>query len=530
MKAQSFIKGALIISVGGIVAKILGALYRIPLTNILGGEGMGIYQMVYPLYCLLLTLSATGIPSALCRIVSHAEAAGARSGGAVLRKALLLFSLIGAAGTALMFALAPVMSAVQREADAVFAYRMLAPSVLAVSVISCFRGYFQGKNNFLPTALSEILEQIVKISLGLFFAYTYRQNIAQAVAYCLLAVTVSEAAAALFMIVWYRISEPPCARPLYRVREEQIASRTLFRFVLPVAVAAGVLPLSNILDSIIIVNLIGRYAGNATALYGVFSGGANTLVNLPVSVCYGLAAAVIPLVSSLYAQGMEAEAEKKIVFALKCTLFISLPAAAFLFAFPAQISALLFRSVVGEEGAWLVRLIRIMSFGAVLLSAVQTLSACLTGRGKPKIAAFSMTAAVVVKLALEFFLIRSPKISVSGAAFASIGCYFVALLVNLLYSIRDKKNLARTAFDFVRLGAIAALAVAVAYPLRSMGALVPLAVAAAVYLPLCVLLRCFSREEIGSIGRRKNYADHRRAGMRPGRSYDRRKRGDFIRR
>lgn len=514
MKEQSFIKGALIISVGGIVAKILGAFYRIPLTNILGGEGMGIYQMVYPLYCLLLTLSATGIPSGLARLVAEADARGrAGRSSAVLRRALMLFASVGLAGSALMFAVAPVMSAAQREAGAILAYRMLAPSVFAVSVVSCFRGYFQGKGNFLPTALSEIFEQIVKISLGLYFAYVYRGDTVRAVAYSLLAVTVSEAAAALFMIACGWFSARSQNRPLYAEGREKVKTLSLLRFILPVAVAAGVLPLSNILDSIIIVNLVGRYSVNATALYGVFAGGANTLVNLPVSVCYGLAAAIIPLVSSLYANGREAEAEERIAFALKCTLFVSVPSAAFLFAFPSQVASLLFRSVTGEEGVWLVRLIRVMSLGAIFLSAVQTLSACLTGRGKPKIAAISMSSAVAVKIVLELILLTSPRISIVGAAISAIGCYFVALLVNLLYSIRDRKNLVKTAFDLVRFLAIAGAAVGVAFPLRAMGAIVCMAVAAAVYLPLCVLLKCFTREELGLFGRDKSYVKYNRAGM-----------------
>ena len=145
MKKQSFIKGALIISLGGIVAKVLGAFYRIPLTNILGGKGMGVYQMVYPLCCLLLTVSATGISSGLARIVSHAEAQrGPAGSSAILRRSLALFSAIGLIGSVLMLAVAPAMAAAQGEPLALSAYRMLAPSVFLVSVISCFRGYFQG--------------------------------------------------------------------------------------------------------------------------------------------------------------------------------------------------------------------------------------------------------------------------------------------------------------------------------------------------------------------------------------------------
>ncbi len=171
---QNFLQGAFIISLGGIVAKILGACYRIPLANILGAEGLGIYQMVYPLYCLLLTISATGIPSGLARMVSKADLGEGYSSKILLKKALLLFATIGIAASLLMFFLSPLFALIQNENKSIFAYRILAPSVLFVSIISCFRGYFQGKSNFIPTATSEIIEQLIKVLLGLTFLFTFK--------------------------------------------------------------------------------------------------------------------------------------------------------------------------------------------------------------------------------------------------------------------------------------------------------------------------------------------------------------------
>ena len=195
---QNFLKGAIIISVGGIAAKILGAFYRIPLTNILGGEGMGVYQMVYPLYCLLLTVSATGIPSGLARIVSSAESRGDHAKSrAVLFKSLLLFSGVGLCGSALMFLLAPAMSAAQGETApsppiapwrrGVFRVRALLPARLV-----------SGQEQLFPTAFSEICEQAVKVALGLFFARAFRGE-PFAVAWTLASVTFSEFAACLLL-------------------------------------------------------------------------------------------------------------------------------------------------------------------------------------------------------------------------------------------------------------------------------------------------------------------------------------------
>lgn len=508
MKAQSFIKGALVVSVGGVVAKILGAFYRIPLTNILGGEGMGVYQMVYPLYCLLLTVSATGIPSGLARIVSQAEAEGnAVRSGAILKKSLVLFAAIGALGSAAMYLLAPFMSAAQGELGAVAAYRALAPSVFFVSVVSCFRGWFQGKSNFVPTALSEIVEQAVKIGLGLFFAYTYRGNMEKAVTFTLFAVTASELAACAFMLAC--ASGAGVRRALYKDRTALPRAGALLRVTVPVTIAAGILPLSNVFDSILIVNLIGRYAGNATALYGLYSGGAATLVNLPVSVCYGLAAASVPAVAAAFAKGRKENAEERIAFAVKCTLFVSLPSAAFLFLFPSQVSAFIFRSVTGEDGETLARLVRVMSFAAVLLASVQTLSACLTGLGKAKTAALSMTAAVAVKLAAEAVLLLFPQISILGAAYASIACYSVALIFNLVYSIRERKNRVRLYGSALKFALMSAAAVAAAYPLRGAPVLAILAVAAAVYIAAAFPLRAFTGEELQFAWRKKHGKYHR---------------------
>lgn len=505
MKQNSFLKGAVVISVGGIVAKILGALYRVPLTNMLGGEGMGIYQMVFPLYSLLLTVSATGIPSGLARLVSRAEARG-ESSAPLLRRSLLLFSAIGLLGTAAMFLLARPMSAAQGEGAAVAAYRMLAPSVLLVSVLSCLRGWFQGRNNFVSTAVSEIAEQLVKFAFGLFFVSMFRDDLARAVEYALLAVTLSELVACVCMFSLL----PRARRPLYPERVGGGAA-SLLRATLPVTVAAGVLPLSNILDSILIVRMVGRYALNATALYGLYSGGAAALINLPVSVCYGLAAASVPAVAALSAAGSAGQAEEKICFALKCTLFLALPAAAFLFAFPAEVSSFVFRALPEGEGAALASLVRALAPAAVLLSAVQTLSACLTGQGKAKIAALSMAIAVALKLGLELILLQFPQISVRGAAYASLACYLFALIFNLVYSIRERKYRLRLYGNAFKFALLSAGAVAAAYPLRA-HVLVAGAAAVAVYLLGALVSGAFSAEEL-QLPRRNRYVDNRRSGM-----------------
>lgn len=543
MKKQTFLKGALTVSVGGALAKVLGAFYRIPLANALGGEGLGLYQMTYPLYCLLLTLAATGVPAGLARAVARAEAAGdgARS-QALLRRALGLFTAVGLAASALMFLLAPVMAAVQGAPAAASAYRALAPSVALVAALSCFRGWFQGRGNFLPTALSEVLEQAVKIAFGLFFARLFAGDVPRAVAYTLFAVTLSEGAAVLFMLFCAAgqlrgraafFARPALSRggrgafagrggalargllrggePLFAAAGPSAAG--LLRSVLPAAAAAGILPLSNIVDSILIVRLVGRYAADATALYGLYAGGAAALTNLPVSLCYGLAAAGVPALAALCARGRAAEAEKRALFAVKCTLFIALPAAAFLFCYPSQLALFLFRSLAGAERAVLARLVRASALSSVFLALTQTLSGCLTGMGKAKTAAGAMTLAVSVKLILECVLLRVPQISVLGAAYAAAACFLVALSADFVYSIRERANRVRAGGYFLRFSLAAAACAAAAWPLRGAHVLVIFAVSAAVYLLLALAFGAFTAEELRLFQRRKGHDHPRRIGL-----------------
>ncbi len=174
MKHGNFLKSVAIISLGGFVAKGIGALYRIPLVGLLGGYGMGLYQMAYPLFCVLLTFSSAGIPSAFSRMIAKETAQGVRTSDTV-KTALALFALLGLCGAALMCLFAPYMSGMQGDGNLRACYYALAPSVFFVALIAVLRGYFQGKNNMAPTALSEIVEQLVKACAGLIFAYRYSQ-------------------------------------------------------------------------------------------------------------------------------------------------------------------------------------------------------------------------------------------------------------------------------------------------------------------------------------------------------------------
>lgn len=445
---DGIVKGAAIIATGGFIAKIIGAIYRIPLTNFIGGHGIGLYQMVYPTYCLLLTVSATGIPSSIAKLTAEKLGKG-ESTAPLFKTAMRLFLIIGLCGSLLMAILAPFLARAQGSVEVTGGYFTLAPAVLLVSAISVFRGWFQGRNDMLPTALSEITEQIVKVAFGLFFAYLFRENLQKAVVFLLLSVSLSELVALLLMIFLFR--RVP-AHEKSGNEGGRVAVKTVLKLSIPVTLSSILLPVSALLDSVLAVRFMGAYVPDAVALYGLFSGGAVTIVNLPVSVCYGIAAASVPAVSRAQAQaqaditerGKRPSVRKRIFFSLGLTVAIALPCAIGLYFFAEPAVKIVFGNLSGGERETLIALVKTFSVSALTLSCVQTLSACLTAQGKPKFAAFAMFVAVVVKTGVAFFLLQNPEISVFGLAHATNLCYLVAFFLDLVYNLYVSKRITPT--------------------------------------------------------------------------------------
>ncbi len=423
---QSFIKGAILISLGGFISKMLGAIYRIPLTNFLGGEGMGIYQMVYPLYCILLTVSASGIPTGIARIISSGKA-GAE------RQAFRLYGAIGIIGTILMYFLSAPLAALQTEPAIKLCCIMLCPSVFFVSVLSVVRGYFQGKGNMYPTAVTEVTEQLVKVALGCVLAYLFRDNLPLAVASTLFSVTVSEVAATALALIWY--FKKRSRLPLFKVPSPPVSA--IVKYTVPLTLTAIALPASQLLESIVAVRFLRDISGDATALYGIFSGCAVTIINLPVSVTYGLAAASVPQISPLAEKGDFDAAKAKAYKALLITFAISAPAAVALFVFAPFAVNLIFKSLEPENKELLLLLVRIMSVNAVTLSLVQTSSACLTALGKPIKSTVTQWVTAILRVLLTAALIKFTSLSIAGAAISANCSYLVATLINFWYIIRE---------------------------------------------------------------------------------------------
>lgn len=422
-KNNGLISGALILSFGGVITKLIGALYRIPLTNILGAEGIGIYQMVFPLYTILLTFSSTGVPSGISKLIAEGY-----SPEKTLKSSIKLFAIIGFTTSLLTIIFSKNIAVFQGNYKARLSYALIAPSVYLVSLISCFRGYFQGFSNMKPTAVSQILEQTVKLLVGLTVCYFLRHNVILASAGATLAVTVSE----LITLVYFILK----TKRVINLKEFLIVKtdvKPIVKTVFPMMIATIIMPLTRAIDSGLILNIVGNYSLYATEYYGLYSGAVESIVSLPVSFCYALAVTSIPIISKLKKDGKNHL--KKTYQATFYTLVLSSVFAVGTYLFSSVVVNILYSGLTIAHKTITVNMLKLSCISILLLPVMQTLVACINATGSYKITIVSGLLGALTKIFLSLLLLKNPNINVFGAIISDIFCYLVACFLNLSYII-----------------------------------------------------------------------------------------------
>lgn len=430
VKKNKILTSALTLGLGTFVAKVLGAIYRIPLTKNLGGVGIGLYQMVFPTYTVLLDFSGAGAPNALSKLISSYVGEDRENYAYnYLILSLKLFLVLGLICTLLMGVFSKTFSSLQGNVDATLGYLFLSPAVFFVCIVSSFRGYFQGRKNMRPTAISQVIEQLVKLVFGLFLSYIFLPNVKLAVAGTTGAITISEIVAGFVLFVFFmRTKKREKLRLFYQKDFGKTHIKTLIKTVIPITLIGVIIPLSNVADSFITINILNGYAENSTTLFGLLSGVAMTVIGLPVSICYGISTACIPFISS--AEKRE-DKYKNAVYSLLLTLVCAIPCAVIIYVFTPNIINILFRSLGFEEKNIVINLLKLLSPTVVFLSFLQTQNAVLIGQGKFYSPIVSMIMGVGLKIILDVALIKNQSLNIYGGAIAVIACYFVINLINL---------------------------------------------------------------------------------------------------
>ena len=425
---NKFLGGAFALSVGAFISKVIGCIYRIPLTNIIGAEALGLYQMIFPLYCIILTFSSTGVPNSLAKLISEGNSAKG-----VLRSSLKIFIPLGIIGSLIMATLGYPIAYLQGNYKAGLGYIMLSPSILLVSILSCFRGYFQGKSNMNPTAISQVIEQVVKLMVGLTLGYIYKVKPILSSATCALAVTFSEVVALIYIYLKYK-KNPSQEQRVFFSRSK------IFKTVLPVTLSSLLLPIAKIADSFLILNILKGYMADYTQVYGIYSGGVESIIGVPVALCYGFAITSIPFIAKSKTQGQNRVKNncKKVTL---YTLFFGIIFAVMLFLGAKIVVNLLYFSLNLKYKTLMIKLIRVLSITIVSLSLVQTTSAILVSLGKLYTPCLTLGISVLIKIVLSLIFLANPKLNIFASAISDIVCFSFACLLNLIFIFSKKSNL-----------------------------------------------------------------------------------------
>lgn len=426
---NALIKNALIISMSGLIVKILGAFYRIPLTNLLKTEGLGIYQTAFPTYLILMTFTGAAATTTMTGLISAGE-----NGKNVFHKSLAFFLPLGIVGAAFMIFLSGVLSSMQGNPEAKGSYIALAPSLIFVAVISSVRGYFQGKNNMYPTAISQIIEQAVKIVVGLTLLNLFSYTPAAGGLFACLAVSAGELVAAIYLIVALK------KRSKIERYDGNFRFNRLIALLLPVAITSSLLPLARVFDSFTIINTLKSYLDNSVDLYGIYTGSVETIISVPVAVCYGIATATVPSVSAAFGKGDGYKAKNTAFRSLAITLLASSLSFAFLGLFSKTVVNILYPKLSSESKYITIKLLAFSSINVVLVSLIQTETSILVSLRKAYSPALFLGLGLAVKFCVQIFLLKIPQINVFGALYSDILCYLVAVFGNLVYIIITLKK------------------------------------------------------------------------------------------
>lgn len=433
MKVKNgIINGAVILGIGAFIAKFLGALYRIPLTNRLGGYGLGLYQMVFPVYTLLLDFSGAGVPNALSRLIAKEK--NHLTSKRLLKNSIKLFTIFGLIASIFMAIFSSPLASFQGNEEARTAYLYLSPAVLLVSIISCFRGYFQGNMNMRPTAISQILEQVFKLLFGVALINVFYPNVPLCVAGATLAITFSEIVALIYLMISYKAYNRKKTVFLVQENKNFISdAKLIIKTTIPITLVGIMIPFSQVVDSFLTINILSQYLSNATVLFGLFTGVVMTVINLPVSVCYGLSTVAVPTVSSCENKSEIDNNSKKII---SLTFLITLPCTLFLLLFAPFTINFLFNGLPLSEKQVAISLLRLCSPVVILLSIMQASNAVLIGKGKLYTPVITLLFGVLVKIMLNVLLLSNRELNIYGGAIAIIACYFSVCLVNLILIFR----------------------------------------------------------------------------------------------
>ena len=444
-KKQSFLQGTVWLALAAAVVKVIGALYKIPLNAIIGEQGFGYFGTAYEIYTVIMSLAVAGLPVAMSRMISQANALGHYN---QLRRtystARLIFVSMGVIGSLLMTLFCKQLAAFQKQPDAWAAIACLGPCILLICTMSTFRGFFQGQSNMRPTAISQMMEAICKLIVGIIAAQLLLKltgSVSYAAAGAILGVTASCLLSVCYLFFQYRKARRQLPESNEPVTSYLQTTKQLLAIAIPISIGSAGISLLTMLETRVYMGQLenlGFAALQRDTMKGIYDM-AKTIYLLPIAFVTPISISIIPAITSCLTlndhSGTQATAESSI----RIAALISAPCTVGLFVLAGPVMGLLggYSSENMGLATWLMRL---LSISLVLHSIILITNAIMQALGHANLPVVNMLIGGVLKLSAVYILSGNPSIGILGAPIGAAIGYLVILLLNIITLRRCTKQ------------------------------------------------------------------------------------------
>ena len=506
--SASFMHGAIILLIANIAVKLIGAVFKIPLTYILGEEGMGYFSTAYQVYTWMFIVATAGIPVAISKMISESHAKNRPNEiKNIFSVSICLLITIGVSGFLLLYFGADFFAGtVLKNPGAAYGIKAIAPAMLFVSLMSAYRGYFQGHQNMVPTAFSEIFEALGKLIIGFGAAFILiEKGMEMSSAGAVFGVSCGGLMGFLVLFILYKKDR---LKPI-KINGCDLGSKSksgilknLIKIAVPITIGASVFSLTSLIDTAMIMRRL-QVAGafthkEANALWGSYSGYAIPLFNLPPTLINAITVSIVPAIASAFTVGDFEKSSHTTSKSLKITVLFALPCAVGMSMLSKPILALVYNNINATST------LSILSIAIIFVSLVLVTNAVLQATGNEMIPVINMLIGGTAKILINFYLVANPKININGAPIGTTLCYGIILVLNII-AIKRKLKVKLPPAELILKPGISALAMGIVLyfvsPIFSdMGRIVaagaPIIIGAATYGISIVIFRGINEDDI----------------------------------
>ena len=425
---KKIVNGAIILTISGFLCKLFGAFYRIPLASILGAEGLGIYQMIFTVYSLALVIAGGAIPTSMSITIAGMRAKERGDVRKVFRKYFLISFCFGLLFFLTFIIFSKQIAALQGNSLAARGYFFISFAVLFSSLLAPLRGLFQGYENMTPTAVSQVIEQLTKLVLGLTLAFLFAKWGMDGVIGAILGVVLSE----LFGLIYLSIRAGVFSKQINAFDGREVKIGKEYALILLYVL---LIPLVNAVDSFLVVNLLKRNFSPemATSLFGIQSGMVNSLINFPIIFSLALSVSLLPSLTYFASKEKKSEVKKKINDCLNLVWLIILPCILAFIVLAPVIMQIAYPNLSPEMQKISVQLLQFSSIQMLFVSLLQITSSILQASKKSKFLIGNLVVSASIKIAITAIFVSTIKFNIFGLVISNITFYFLASISNLIY-------------------------------------------------------------------------------------------------